>query len=313
VLDNCSNDGTLDILYKIEDKRLSIYSNEKNIGGILNFNKVLTLGHGIFSMLLLDKDRLLIDNLKDFLVLLETHPETDVGYCRLTYLEGLPVAECYKAGLDAVKHAGYGSRHPSGFFYKTDRYNNLNYLIKEIFAIHGIFGFFPDLINAELAAKGDAMIVNLPKLVDSIAEKKITIRSAGGTYTNPGNLAFFLPHNRIKEYYIYLTHLYTLPLSSHDKFLLTRILFWQGLLSATFGYKLVMKNDILLGHYSVKYKNITLLSLIGLDLYFCGCFLSFKIPLSIMKKIYICLSMHITGIFKMILKRTNRKLVANDK
>jgi hypothetical protein len=291
---------------------LSLHSNEKNIGGVSNINKVLTLGNGIFSMLLLDKDRLLIDNLKDFLVLLETHPRTDVGYCRLTYSDGLSAAECYKAGLDAVRHVGYASKHPSGFFYKTDQYKNLNYLLNEIFTSQEVFGFYVDLINAELAAKGDAMIVNLSKLVDSTAEKKITVKSSG-TYTYSGSLAFFLPDNRAKQYCKYLTHLYTLPLSSHDKFLLSRILFWQGLVLVTFGYKSIMKNDVILEHYAVKYENITLLKLMGLDLYFCGCFLSLKIPLSIITKIYICLSMHITGIFKMILKRTNRKLVAYDK
>jgi glycosyltransferase involved in cell wall biosynthesis len=315
VLDNCSDDGTLDNLYKIKDKRLSIHTNERNIGGIQNIYRVLMLGRGLYSILLLDKDRLVIEYLKDFLMLLETHPEIDFGYCKLTYSDKLPVMNIYKAGMDAIRHFGYKLQHPSGYFYKTDIYKNLD-LLNEILATDK-FGFDIELINAEFAVKGEGMVVNLP-LVDSIAERVEMGESLGPsrTFTNPGQMAFFLPHNRVTQHRRYLTHLYTLPLSSHDKFLLTKKLFQQGLASVTFGYKSLMKYKRLLAHYSVDYINITLLKLIKLDLYFCGCFLSFKIPVSIITKIYICLSAQIVGIFKAfkwILKKIKKKLVINDK
>lgn len=69
VVDNCSTDGTWEVLQGFSDPRLRIVRNETNVGLQGNFNRCLELAGGRYVMVLCSDDRLLNDaiaNLMEF-------------------------------------------------------------------------------------------------------------------------------------------------------------------------------------------------------------------------------------------------------
>lgn len=65
VCDNCSEDNTLELLNKINDKRLKIYTNEENMGYNYNLIKVCDVAVGEYLFLLSDEDRIMYEKIKD--------------------------------------------------------------------------------------------------------------------------------------------------------------------------------------------------------------------------------------------------------
>ncbi|OUU51919.1 MAG: hypothetical protein CBC25_04345 [Pelagibacteraceae bacterium TMED65] len=66
IVDNCSTDGTKDLVQKISDHRIRYFKNNKNIGSLGNFNKCLDLARGKYFMLLPHDDLLLPGALRYF-------------------------------------------------------------------------------------------------------------------------------------------------------------------------------------------------------------------------------------------------------
>lgn len=72
VYDNASEDDTVKRIKEIDDNRLKIYVNEKNVGPFHNWYNVLKKGNGRYVMLLQDNDELVVKNLPLFLQFLKT-------------------------------------------------------------------------------------------------------------------------------------------------------------------------------------------------------------------------------------------------
>lgn len=70
VNDNASQDNSIARLKEIEDKRLRIFVNDKNIGPFRNWHAALSKGNGRYVMLLQDNDMLVVENLHDYLCFL---------------------------------------------------------------------------------------------------------------------------------------------------------------------------------------------------------------------------------------------------
>ena len=58
ILDNCSDDGTEEYYKSFTDTRVKYFRNKVNIGGIKNPIKAVSLGKGLYSMVILDKDKI---------------------------------------------------------------------------------------------------------------------------------------------------------------------------------------------------------------------------------------------------------------
>lgn len=71
VNDNCSNDGCIDRIRKIEDSRLKICQNKNEVLPTQNWYTALKNGKGKYIMLLRDNDRIYVDNLLSFIAFLE--------------------------------------------------------------------------------------------------------------------------------------------------------------------------------------------------------------------------------------------------
>lgn len=71
ISDNASTDGTWEELCEIEDKRVHIYQNEKNMGMAYNLIRALTLGNGKYVMPMTDRDRINMSELRKFVKTLD--------------------------------------------------------------------------------------------------------------------------------------------------------------------------------------------------------------------------------------------------
>ncbi len=67
VSDNQSNDGSIETLRRIEDKRLKIFVNEENVGPFKNWYLALKRGKGKYLKILLDRDVLQVEMLPDYI------------------------------------------------------------------------------------------------------------------------------------------------------------------------------------------------------------------------------------------------------
>lgn len=296
ILDNCSTDNTLNILKEIKDKRLSVYSNEKNIGGLLNGFKALQYAKGFFSLLCLDKDFINVEKLQDFENILKKNIDIDVGFCNL-FFTGNVEYNRYYAGFDAVIHLAYLSKHPSGTFYKSSIYKNSN-ILKIIFTENKDFFFNVELLNAELASYGNGMIVNIPLFILE-TEKEA---AAFSTLTYNKNNLFFLPNQRIKEYCFYITHIYILPLKKFEKVKLLKKVIKQGLFSSTIEYKNIMKNKNILQHYSMTVKKISSIDCFIYSFRYLSAFLNLNIDMNYLQKIIILIKLYIYFLYYFIKK-----------
>ncbi|GHU73785.1 hypothetical protein FACS189450_14140 [Spirochaetia bacterium] len=300
VVDNRSTDNTIDVISGIKDRRLFVYQNDVNIGSIPNGIRALSYSTGIYSMYCLDKDWIETANIEKFINILEKSQNIVCGYCNLDILEERPM-ECFPAGLDGIMKLGYLSKHPSGYFFKSENMHNLT-LFKKILSEKDSFVFFPELITAELASTNESCIINMPLAFSANYTAKFEPPVVSKTYHNTGDNAFFKPINRIKETNRYMLHAYTLDIPEKEKKKIIYNLFWRGLVSSTIGYKAVMSNEKIRIHYSVDDEQITILKLILLDIKFCVNFLHFNLPISIFEKLFICVSMHLAFLFKKIKK-----------
>lgn len=74
VADDCSKDNTCEILERIEDSRLKIHRNEKNLGMVGNWNNCLRLGSGEFLKLVCADDMLDSNAIEKEVTALINHP-----------------------------------------------------------------------------------------------------------------------------------------------------------------------------------------------------------------------------------------------
>ena len=80
VLDNCSTDGTAEIVTGVRDSRIRYIRNETNIGSIANFNRCIEHARGEFFVLLPHDDLLRPNCLKEFLDKLQHHERAGFAY-----------------------------------------------------------------------------------------------------------------------------------------------------------------------------------------------------------------------------------------
>ncbi len=75
VVDNCSTDGTWEILQTYQDPRLRLVRNDENVGLFGNFNRCLALARGTYLRFLCSDDILIPGCLESEIRIMKAHPE----------------------------------------------------------------------------------------------------------------------------------------------------------------------------------------------------------------------------------------------
>jgi len=265
VLDNCSTDGTMDVLKRIDDVRLILYSNKENKGGLYNVVHVLNKASGYFVVFLTDKDHVNPLQVPDFMLFLTENKNLSAGYCGFDSKSKVNF-EFFPAGFEAIRNIAYQGRHPTGYFFN----NNLLKPIKhtERFSDFNFVDVFPmDFILAELCMSGNGAIYHLPVFTletGEMAAKQKSYNASGKTKE-----AFFSPEARLKIAISYTQHISILQLSRTEKDTLIIDMLIRQFAAATLGYKLILKNKNICIHYDMECREVKINELIkiGLDFY----------------------------------------------
>lgn len=137
VVDNASQDNTVERMSGIDDLRLKFLANSENQGAKLNWYKVLEAGDGEWLYLVMGRDMLDCENLDRFLKLLN-HVNSNVGFLLDRNKDQFPkfyssFGSVYE-GINAVTQF-IDMMHPTGSIFRRAVYreikNRKNYFLKE--------------------------------------------------------------------------------------------------------------------------------------------------------------------------------------
>jgi glycosyltransferase involved in cell wall biosynthesis len=264
VLDNASTDNTKELLKKIVDPRFKYFKNDISILGPQNIIKSLTLGSGKFSFLCLDKDFVKTPNLIKLINILEKNSDLAFGYCKLNTNEDAGF-KLFNAGFDSLYHMAYLSAHPTGMFYKSDYLKKLS-ILNQIFQNNTIFGFYPDILNAELATLGKSIIIESP--IFFTETKEDCANTLSFTFKSNSDL-FFSPKKRYETLVHYVTHILQIHnLTKISKYKLIKKVFLNELNNATLGFKSILKDKEVCLHYYIKTRELSNFELLKIYLHF---------------------------------------------
>ena len=87
VLDNCSNDGTVQYLKSLKDERIIIYSTEKNVGIVGNWKRILEILTHEFITLIGHDDILMPTYLQEMNDLITLHPTASLYQTHFNYID----------------------------------------------------------------------------------------------------------------------------------------------------------------------------------------------------------------------------------
>ena len=85
VVDNCSNDNSIDIVKEFDDDRIKLHINEKNLGFSGNVNKGISLSKGEYIKFLCADDELKPNCIEEFINI--ANQGNDVIYCNCEYID----------------------------------------------------------------------------------------------------------------------------------------------------------------------------------------------------------------------------------
>ncbi|MBS7808573.1 glycosyltransferase family A protein [Variovorax sp. PCZ-1] len=260
VSNNASPDDTLDVLNELADARLKIYSSSENQGALFNMLRALSLGTGKYVIYCTDQDYFLANQLTEFLELLRHESQISCGFCLLPVDADRPT-RTVPAGYDAMLAVAYRSRHPTGYFFRSEDLKAIGFPDK--FSRFDEVELFPlEFVFAELALKGAALIYRKglfqPEVSKSVTEHK------SSTTDGKSKTAFFSPDSRLRMSIKFAKHLDRLTLSRFNAVRIESSVFLSGIWVSTVGYRSIMANEQLCAHYRMGVEKISVFQVIAM-------------------------------------------------
>lgn len=258
ISDNCSDDGTKEELMSINDSRLIYNFNNYNYGGISNAFHALHKSPSKYLLYVLDKDTVDEKLLSRFLDYLEDKSPY-YGYVDLS--NNLPFHETiYKAGRDAILHTAFLSKHPSGFFWRKDLYDEESE--KDYYqSIYKTFDFQFDLMAGFLGAKYDATIFYWPLIIN--ANLRVTSSSKPEkTLTYCEKNIFFGKEKRILAYKHYMDCVKSIQLNVADKSDISKQLTFKCIGQVTTELRYLYNHKDICFHYNITPRKVSFTEMI---------------------------------------------------
>lgn len=264
VLDNGSTDNTLTILQGIQDKRLVVYSNGENKGGLYNVVHVINKARGKYIVFSTDKDHIHSEEITKFKSFLSQHYELACGYCTFNSTSEIDF-ELFPKGYQAIKNIGHKGRHPTGFFFNNELLKSIRHVEK--FSDYKVVDMFPlDFVLAELCLMGNGAIYHKP--ICTLETGEMAAKHKSYNASGKSKEAFFSPEARLKLAINYTNHINTLLLVPKERDFLIVDIFIRGLAAATMGYKSILSNKDLCIHYDMDCRDVKTKELLSIGLSF---------------------------------------------
>lgn len=255
VSDNCSTDGTQEALNTINDPRLIINYNRENLGSIPNWIKALSDNESEYLIFTLDKDLVDINQLKYFLDFLE-HEKPCFGYADLD-LSKPKGYEKTEPGFDNVLKTAYLDKHPSGYFYRRDLFEEA--IMRDSFLkIDKRFDFPFEVINAELAVEYPSIIVRGGLVINANYRNEL---KGNKTLSYDDSNIWFGTTRRLMEYGYYIDNALNLTLNPIDKYSLAKKLTEKGIINVSILLRQFLRDESVCLHYNVKIRHVGFLEM----------------------------------------------------
>lgn len=88
IVDNCSTDNSEEVIKSFSDPRIRFYKNDRNIGGIRNWNRCLSLARGEYITLLHADDKITPNSIEKRVEILDRNPNVGLVYSSCIYIDG---------------------------------------------------------------------------------------------------------------------------------------------------------------------------------------------------------------------------------
>ena len=293
VSDNCSTDGTQDALKTIEDPRLVINYNRENLGSIPNWIKALSDNESEYLIFTLDKDIIDVSQLSWFLDYLE-QKNPHFGYVDLDITKPKGV-DTYAPGYDNILTMAYLDKHPSGYFYRRDLFEEA--IKKGSFLMLDKWFDFPfEVINAELAAVHPSIIVRGGLVINANYRKEL---QGNKTLSYDDSNIWFGAQRRFTEYSYYLKSALPLAISNPQKDNLIIHLTTNAISNVTIGLRRLLQNKDICSHYNVKMRKVGYREMfINMNRILCILFKDTHHEFTLLKRMSFCLRTLFTTIKK---------------
>lgn len=248
VSDNASTDGTSVALASVNDGRLKIFRNERNLGSGENWLRVLERASGRYAMLWLDRE---IFDGRFASRAVERLRKTDVAAGK--FLPGLTepgdrdVRE-FADQLRILKSYGMRIGHPTGYFFRVEVLRRLRLTEKLRNASESLRTFLPESLITAMSAEGPFAEVRIPLVVYRLPPFEDLPRSY--TY-NVGNY-WFSPERLFAYFMTYLGYLReTTALPVRKRWLLLRHLLKGIHAHCVDRYLEILRNDRICDYYGL--------------------------------------------------------------
>ena len=252
VTDNHSSDDTVERLERINDHRLHVRVNSKNIGASANFVESLKYGLGMYKFVILSRETVISEKISDLISFLK-EKDFSLVYCGQ---DGKDTEnEFFESGTEAIKYFGYRDLHPTGYIFNSKMIMDI---IKDVEhdKCNDLYRNFPhEFWAAELAIKGNAALYNKRIRVRVNDKYMKEVKSA---FRDSEKQVWFFPDEHIAQFKLYLNHLSKLDIKSRNKSEIVGRCFLSKLFASTYGFKSRMKDEIVCNHYNISKKDITL-------------------------------------------------------
>lgn len=249
VLDDCSDDGTREMLSSVADKRLHYIQNKERVGvkkdgAMPNWYKLLELCDGRFSLHLNDRDVFYTEKLLSLIDFLKEHWDYSGGIC-----DSFSEIKYYNSPEAALLAIPYKASHPTGVIFRTDLYKSIagreKYFEKETSYIHP-----HDLVLGRLSEKGKMFRYDrIFELADteSFAKNKSFYYKKGTEKTS-----WFAPAERLKEFQMFIWHMESLAFANQIKKQKAIEMAKVYLYFCTFNYKYYITDPSQTQHYGIE-------------------------------------------------------------
>ena len=207
ISDNCSNDGTEDIIKLFADERISYYKNNENKGPFFNFIKALELGSGEYCILCSDEDDISVRNV---LSIISKINNSNVGLILGDGLDCLSRRKYnYKEKLldpsiDNLRKFGFSHHYITGMVFKRDTIMFQKYYLQLNFSNNGYLSVFP-----HVAIMNDTLLTYTTIYTNEVfyVSREISEHESNKKYVGS---EWITPSSRIKQFEsdcLYLNHI----------------------------------------------------------------------------------------------------------
>lgn len=267
ISDDGSTDGTIEEMnnYARKYNWIKFYTRDIPLGAIKNWMFALSMGSGKFVMTLNDRDTIETDNLNNFIDILNTDEDIVGGYCD-PFIHDDVIK--YYDGIDILFKVAYRSLHPSGYFFRRDKLNELSCMEEYLkyFTKENV-GFWPhDFVMAECFNKGRVLLYRKKLVVKSKNEYIATHRS--GVDTSTVENIWFSPKQRFAQFIRIIKHIQSLHINEIKKYFLINKVLYRQLRYATIIYASYRKNKYESLHYGLEIKSVSKLEIKEIINYF---------------------------------------------